>query len=311
MSAAYGNLLLRLHRWASRQSENFTTEAFVHLLLHLIEFEPEIAVFILRKLTKQKLIVNTQTIKRVSINTQVTTEQGKPDIEIKTSDFLIYIEVKVGSGFGNKQISRYREELNKSSFPNKLLITLTRYPISYNTNNQEDLPNVAFRWHHVVDWFENINFKFENSKLLVNQFVTFLKKRGIAMDNVSWELVSGIRSFRSCLDMVGEALASMKVSVYRSSAAWDWYGYYIEDKKFFIGIYLNNPGFLTINTEVALARKEFEDVPVGRLENGGWRNELDLESEEIHFFARSKASQIQCIEKFIKESIDYARTIVK
>ena len=123
MSAAYGNLLLRLHRWASCQSENFTTEAFVHLLLHLIEFEPEIAVFILRKLTKQKLIVDTQTIKRVSINTQVTTEQGKPDIEIKTSDFLIYIEVKVDSCFGNKQISRYREELNKSSFPNKLLIT--------------------------------------------------------------------------------------------------------------------------------------------------------------------------------------------
>ena len=31
------NLLIYLHRWASSQDENFTTEAFVHLLKHLIE----------------------------------------------------------------------------------------------------------------------------------------------------------------------------------------------------------------------------------------------------------------------------------
>ena len=41
-----------------------------------------------------------------------------------------------------------------------------------------------------------------------------------------------------------------------------------------------------------------------KLENGVWVKKLDMENEGVHFFARSKANQIQCLEKFIKESFE-------
>ena len=44
--------------------------------------------------------------------------------------------------------------------------------------------------------------------------------------------------------------------------------------------------------------------------DGEWYNCLDLESEDIHFFARSKESQLQCLEKFIKESVEFGNTLI-
>jgi hypothetical protein len=49
------NLLLRLHRWASRQDENFTTECFAHLLQYLLKNQPAIAFRILDNLTNRKV----------------------------------------------------------------------------------------------------------------------------------------------------------------------------------------------------------------------------------------------------------------
>jgi hypothetical protein len=40
------NLLVVLHKWASQQGENFTTDAFVHLLRHLRDHEPNVLVSI-------------------------------------------------------------------------------------------------------------------------------------------------------------------------------------------------------------------------------------------------------------------------
>ena len=42
-----------------------------------------------------------------------------------------------------------------------------------------------------------------------------------------------------------------------------------------------------------------------------WENSLDLTSEDTHFFSRSKASQQACLEKFIKESFKFGKTIIK
>ena len=39
MSVSDNNLLTLLHRWWPRQDENFMTEAFAHLLRHLLLYE--------------------------------------------------------------------------------------------------------------------------------------------------------------------------------------------------------------------------------------------------------------------------------
>lgn len=49
----------------------------------------------------------------IVITTQKFTDVGTPDIELKSNDKFIYIEVKHDSGLGNQQIERYRKALDK------------------------------------------------------------------------------------------------------------------------------------------------------------------------------------------------------
>ena len=116
------------------------------------------------------------------------------------------------------------------------MATITRYPYSFYQEDTTEQPDIDIRWHQIVEWLEAVKPLLEITKQIVNQFIDFLRRRGIAMDKVSWNLVEGILSFRNLLSMISEALTAVKTPLYRSSAAWDWYGYYIEDKKFFVGI---------------------------------------------------------------------------
>ena len=51
MAAFQNNLLVRLHKWAFRQDENFLTETFAYVLEYLCEHEPEAASDIIFRLT--------------------------------------------------------------------------------------------------------------------------------------------------------------------------------------------------------------------------------------------------------------------
>jgi hypothetical protein len=42
-----------------------------------------------------------------------------------------------------------------------------------------------------------------------------------------------------------------------------------------------------------------------------WRNELDLSSEDVHFFALSKVSQRERVERFLKESMGAGSKIAR
>ena len=55
MSSSPTNLLIQLRRWANRQDENFTTDAFVHLLNHLVTFQPSAAMRVLTHLTGNRI----------------------------------------------------------------------------------------------------------------------------------------------------------------------------------------------------------------------------------------------------------------
>ena len=77
------NLLSQLYKWTSRQDENYVTDAFAHLLRHLREHQPSDVIHILSRLTGDRLRVVTEDISEVAITTQVTTERGRPDLEIQ------------------------------------------------------------------------------------------------------------------------------------------------------------------------------------------------------------------------------------
>ena len=302
------NLFIKLHKLASAQDENFITETFAHIFRRLIDTDSDAAFFILNKIVGDFLQIDVEELCSVSISTQVLTPYGTPDIEIKAPAFLAYIEAKVESGFGFDQLERYRKALNQSSVENSALITVTRYPLILGEHKVP--PDKSFRWHQLVEWLERLELSNKVSAYLVHEFIDFMKLRGIAMESVGWELSSGVRSFQNLLTMLSEALAANDVNIYSKSGAWDWHGYYIEDKKFFIGLYLSNPTVVEINTEVPLKSNIPDNLEIGIIEGGCWENRLDLSAENIHFFARSKASQLLCLEQFIKDSLDFGRSLI-
>lgn len=314
------NLLLRLHKWASRQDENFLTEAFAHLLCHLRDHEPKVAVRILARLTGNYLEIPLEGVIELDIATQITTERGRPDLELRTLDHLVYVEVKLESQPRKKQITRYREQLRESGVSNTTLVLLTRYPPDL--SGEDELPDVSRRWYEVAEWLEreleNHGISDPTSVFLTEQCVGFLKRRNIAMNRVGWELPAGIRSIRNLLMMLGEAIASRKLQLAKSGA-WDWIGYYFDNQKFFLGVYFDHPEVVMFETfRVTISRDAAERLAVGRLEEirslpGGirWVQELELESEEVHFFARSREQQMQRLEKFLDDSLKLAAQIIE
>lgn len=303
------NLLYNLHRLAIVQDENFITESFSYILQKLIESEIEVSLFILNNIFGEFYRIGSNEISAVSIATQISTPYGKPDIEIKGPSFLFYIEAKIESGFGIDQLDRYRRALNESGAESTALITFTRYPLFIEEKSSK--PDKAIRWHQIVEWLEEAEICDLVNRYLRDEFITFMKLRGIAMEPVRWELTEGIRSFQNLLTMISEALSATNVSIYSKSGAWDWHGYYIEDKHFFIGIYLSNPSVIELNSEVPLKENIPDNIEVGMIEYDCWKNQLDMSSEDIHFFARNKQSQLLCIEEFIKDSIEFGRKLLK
>src|SRR3989442_2668705 len=94
MLSPRNNLLLVLHKWAHRQDENFLTEAFAHLLQHLLDEEPEAAVGFLESVTGGYLRVQPAHARQVALRTQIVLSEGRPDLEIRTVEHLIYLEIK-------------------------------------------------------------------------------------------------------------------------------------------------------------------------------------------------------------------------
>src|SRR6516162_6194609 len=187
MASPSNNLLLRLHKWAWRQDENFLTEAFAHLLRYLLENEPEAAVAIVKTLTGGFLNLSYEEAKLLEVRTQVFLGEGTPDLELRTLKQLAYIEVKLESELGPLQLSRYRSLLQASGIEQTALFLLTRYPA--NVAEGEEKPDGLLRWYQVAEWIsqERTRYSFKPvSSFLVDQFLEFLGARNMTMGQVTW-----------------------------------------------------------------------------------------------------------------------------
>ena len=244
---AEDNLLVALHRWASSQDENFITEAFAHLLRHLLSHEPRVGVELLRFLTKGRLRVTEDEAAKVAVTTQVETAEGTPDIELRTPDHLACVEVKVESGLGPRQLERYRRILNGSGVANTTLVLLTRYPVE-----TDEKPDHALLWYAVA---ENLRETLRTtawdspvSRHLAEQFVGLLKARGMTMEKVSWSLAGGVRAAQNLINMLGKALTAMGRE-YGPSFGRYWAGFDVDDKKAWVGVTWEDPTWLCFETE--------------------------------------------------------------
>lgn len=297
-----------LFKWAHRQDENFTTEAFAYLLRRLLENEPDKGVELLRFLTDEQLCVRPDRAQTVAVTTQVTIDEGRPDLEIRTLDHLVYVEVKDGSGLGDSQLQRYRQAL--SSHPTGLsttLVLLTRYAV----DTSEDPLAVPRRWHQIAEWLEDrleaSRWDSIEARFLTCQFVEYLRIRGMTMDQVTWELKNGVRAAMNLLDMVYEGLGNHAPKP-KASFGQQWAGYWTDDSKkaeAWVGINWSDPTVLVFHSHsMTVDEKMVSEVGFGECDakQGRWYHRMDLESEEEHFFARSKANQQMRVEEFLQRA---------
>jgi hypothetical protein len=153
---------------------------------------------------------------------------------------------------------------------------------------------------------------------LIVQFLNFLRERNVTMERVGWELENGVRSWSSLMSMAQEAVSSLGY-VPVSTFGKDWVGWYFQEKDvqgrrlgqslFYLGAYWDKPKILVFQTEGVIVPSNFFDIAkCGKMMGPTkWSNELDLDSEEIHFFAKSESSQLQTVLKFLGSCLDLTK----
>lgn len=312
------SLFVSLRKWAGSQDENFITEALVYLIEFYIQHEVSAAIYLVGKITGERLSLASDELQSTSILTQIHSCAGIPDVKIENNSFLGFIEVKVDANFSKGQLKRYNDELQRLCSNRNIstsLITLTRHPIDQ--HNADFVPGYSFLWSELHAWLLEIisgtnMLSTDTGRFLTQEYISFLKWRGLVMSKISWELPEGVRSLKCVVDLLGQALRSSGIKIMSKTGAWDWMGYYIDinGDKYFIGIYYDDPSKVVINTEfivnIGLGQ---EEAGVGIYVGNGWRNELDMESEQEYFFARSSHSQLGRLNSFIKESVAFALSI--
>lgn len=310
--ATTGNLLTLLHRWAWRQDENFITDAFAHLLRRLVEYDPPAGLQILSRLTNERFSVEWGT-QGVTIRTQVTAALGRPDIEIRSPRHLVYVEAKIESGLGYRQLERYLEQQQNELLPiGSTLVILSRYPVDIPESIRPKV--IAQRWYEVAHWLDLLLGQGLVSdpvnKFLVEQFLGFLQGRNITMEKVGPELIPGVRAFRSLISMAAEVIASHGLSTASTfGREWAGYNFYKAKQEYFLGMYYEQPQSLVFQTNFAVSPEAVTEIGTGKVINRQWRNELPLDDEAEPFFSLDRGQQLDRIAQFLERSLELAQKV--
>jgi hypothetical protein len=311
------NLFHRLHKWAHRQDENFLTESLAVVLEHMLVLAPSVGTRLISKLTGGFIDVPPEDAGVIYLQTQVEAVVGRPDLEIRVPDKLAWIEVKAESELRKGQLEGYRVLLKQSEVAQTQLGLLTRYPQVFEPD--DELPDVRLRWFEVADWLENeltaANEAGEVAGFLTRQFLSFLEARSMTLTHVGKYLPDGLRAWGSLLNMLSEAAAACKVSA-ALSADWESIGLKLDGRKYWVGVSYAEPEKLWFGTRCRIELEATAKLGVGEVAEeswvpGGyrWWKGVELESEPVHFFARSKVGQMEWLEKFLRECLTQARSI--
>jgi hypothetical protein len=304
------NLLLVLNKWAV-QDENFTTDAFAHVLRHLLKHAPGVGVDLVSCLCGPAWTPSQADAQAITVNTQVTlADGGCPDIEIRAPEHLVYVEAKVSAPLNIEQLISYRKQLDLSGVTHTALVFLSQY-LEYIP--EEVRLDAAVRWNQIGEWLDNWleqgRISDSDTTYLATQFTGYLRGRNMTMEKVGYELGKGIESLFNLLAMMGEALQG-KVTV--RFASWQIIAFNISKAKYYLYIDWRTPQFVKFYTACPINKEQADALGFGQTYVDGisrWRHELDLASAEVHFYALSKADQMQCIQEFVQKCLQAAESI--
>jgi len=264
------------------------------------------------KLSGGTILVPADEWQFAEITTQIAADSNNyPDIEIKGSDFICWIEVKDGGDPESGQLERYQRLLESRPESSKGLVSLTRSRL---LPLQLPLLCPAVGWSQIAVWLNEIRPRSSDgldpvADYLIVEFLEFLGGIGMSVDKVGFELVSGVEQLRNMQSLVRESLELECGITPFSGGSKDTLNHYVPDKggtmAFAAAIYFDNPASLGFE-----ANRDYVSDP-STLDEGwdeiskNWfRKELDLSAEEIYFFSRSVSSQVTIVRNFLRECLD-------
>lgn len=125
----------------------------------------------------------------------------------------------------------------------------------------------------------------------------------------------GLRAVSNLLNMLFEAAAACKVSV-KKTASWDSLGLKLDGRKYWVGVSYAEPEILQFVTSCRIEPEAARKLGAGEVFEESWvpgryrwYRGVELDSEPVHFFARSKVSQMRWLEGFLRECLSLARSV--
>ena len=300
-----------------RQDENFLTESLAVVVEQLLLLAPDVGTRLISRLTGGFVDVSADDARLLQLSTQVEAVQGRPDLEIRAPHRLVWIEVKAEAPLRTGQLAGYRHLLGDSGIDQTKLVLLTRHPETYVPEDAR--PDLEVRWFELADWLDAEQSAIETAgtvaTFLADQFLGFLRTRGMTLAQVSKYMPDGLRALKNLLTMLNEAAMACKVQAI-SAAAWESHGLYLDRSKYWLGITYDEPEKLWFGTRCRIDSDKASRLGVGELGEESWIPgrfrwwcSAELDSEEIHFFSRSKVSQIEWLEGFLRDCLEKAHSI--
>jgi hypothetical protein len=279
---------------------------------------------LLGALTNGFISVDAAGVELLEIRTQRSTAEGRPDLELRMPDRLVVLEVKFESGLRPGQLEGYREYLRTSGFVQTQLVLLTKYPPVLPEGAEP--PDVPLRWFEVADAIENelpgLMVADQVCHFLSQQFHELLKEWNMALAQVGWQLSEGTRALHSFLVMLQESAKACPVTTKRtvigSGGVPKYVGFNLDGGKYWLGLDLEASGKLSFSTRTRIDPEAAHRLGEGEVVRGSWlptENQYcwvrtaDLESEQVHFYSRSKVEQIRWLEHFLRECLEMAHRI--
>jgi len=296
------NIFSALAKYNSAIDENYLTEAFVFVLNSLLLKERPLGVGILTQLCVNDNEFAFGPDEHVSISTQETTEEGRPDIKVSSPDKLIYVEVKHDSPLGPQQLAHYRKALDSSPATIKRIVLLTRFEIDSEAKREKAFDKHV-RWFEVYNWLANLKVQDPVSLYLVESFKSFLEVKQMSIQKVTWEYINGVPALTNLLNMVGVAIQAVPLAIYKRAPAGDFTGFYLEKARYWCGIYYDDPLVLvfeiTDKKKFSTKRVEAPSYPIKEDKD---TIKFRLPLEDRYFFSLDKDAQLAEITNFIKKA---------
>ena len=302
---------------ASNSPENYLTEAFAFLLRHLLVDEPSVAVALLNDLcgADDKFKFRREESRAITVETQVTTDQGRPDMAIRAPNHLVYVEVKKDSPLGTTQPERYGAALDNDAAEHKRLVLLTRLATEVPARGRR--PDRCARWFEIYDWLDKAELKKPVSAFISREFRGFLEECHMALSRVGWELGPGLLAFSSFGAMLQAAIerAGLKQHAGSLRGTSRFFGCTLDSPKYWVGIYYQKPVSLCFEfckgCSKAAKGRAMKECPDGATTYEATGFALDLEDENVHFFALGKERQLEAVSRFLKECHEIAKAAEK